>query len=188
MLKECAVEEPDTEIKTQQAVQAICAVIQDRYMAPLSAEQLAKYARLHIGRFGGVHCADELRPELARFAVTYQELWSAPSLQRDLHHVRKHLQDRPIPVQPLRNVSAQVGGAQIFIKREDLDHTGAHRLNHCVGFALLAKHMGEKKLIAETGAGQHEVALATAAAYCGLECEVHMGEFGLTTARFKYME
>ena len=69
-----------------------------------------------------------------------------------------------------------MGGAQIYLKREDLNHSGAHKLNHCMGEALLAKFMGKKKLIAETGAGQHGVALATAAAYFGMECEIHMGE------------
>jgi tryptophan synthase beta chain len=82
----------------------------------------------------------------------------------------------------LENISAAIGGARIYVKREDLNHTGAHKINHCVGFALLAKRMNKTKLIAETGAGQHGVALATAAAYFGLECEVHMGEVDVQKA------
>jgi tryptophan synthase beta chain len=137
----------------------------------------------YFGRFGGVHCAEVLKPELARLALAYDELWAMPTFQRELRYVRKHLQGRPTPVHVLRNLSAQVAGAEILVKREDLNHTGAHKLNHCVGFALLAKHLGKTKLIAETGAGQHGVALATAAAYFGLDCEVHMGEVDLSKAR-----
>jgi tryptophan synthase beta chain len=85
-------------------------------------------------------------------------------------------------VHRLANLSQEIGGATIYVKREDLNHTGAHKLNHCVGFALLARHMGKTKLIAETGAGQHGVALATAAAYFGLECEVHMGQVDVEKA------
>lgn len=93
----------------------------------------------------------------------------------ELRSIRKHFQGRPTPVYYARTLSDELGG-RIYLKREDLNHTGAHKLNHCMGEALLAKYMGKKKLIAETGAGQHGVALATAAAYFGLECEIHMGE------------
>jgi tryptophan synthase beta chain len=130
----------------------------------------------YFGRFGGNHYPPELRPALEELASSYQELHQTPEFQSALNKVRIGLQGRPTPIHYLENISKQVGGAQIFIKREDLNHTGAHKINHCVGFALLAKKMGKKKLIAETGAGQHGVALATAAAYFGLECEVHMGE------------
>jgi tryptophan synthase beta chain len=99
-----------------------------------------------------------------------------------LHDARTYFQCRPTPVHRLANLSAQIGGATLFVKREDLNHTGAHKLNHCVGFALLARHMGKTKVIAETGAGLHGVALATAAAYFGLECEVHIGEVDLEKA------
>jgi tryptophan synthase beta chain len=130
----------------------------------------------YFGRFGGNHYPPELRPALEELASSYQELHQTPEFQRELNKVRVGLQGRPTPIHYLENISNQVGGAQIYVKREDLNHTGAHKINHCVGFALLAKKMGKKKLIAETGAGQHGVALATAAAYFGLECEVHMGE------------
>lgn len=130
----------------------------------------------YFGRFGGNHYPPELRPALEELASCYNELRQTPEFQQTLNKARIGLQGRPTPIHYLETLSNQVGGAQIFIKREDLNHTGAHKINHCVGFALLAKKMGKTKLIAETGAGQHGVALATAAAYFGLECEVHMGE------------
>ncbi|CEJ58299.1 Putative Tryptophan synthase beta chain 1 [Penicillium brasilianum] len=130
----------------------------------------------YFGRFGGNHYPPELRPALEELASCYKELRQTPDFQNTLNKARIGLQGRPTPIHHLENISREVGGAQIFIKREDLNHTGAHKINHCVGFALLAKKMGKTKLIAETGAGQHGVALATAAAYFGLECEVHMGD------------
>ncbi|MER9966406.1 tryptophan synthase subunit beta [Mesorhizobium sp. M0060] len=137
----------------------------------------------YYGRYGGIDYPAELRPELAALAETHQLAWNMPDFQRKLHDARIYFQGRPTPVHRLANLSAQIGGATLFVKREDLNHTGAHKLNHCVGFALLARHMGKTKLIAETGAGQHGVALATAAAYFGLECEVHIGEVDLEKAR-----
>ena len=88
----------------------------------------------------------------------------------------KEYAGRPSLLYYAKKMTEDLGGAKVYLKREDLNHTGAHKLNHCMGEALLAKHLGKKKLIAETGAGQHGVALATAAAYFGLECEIHMGE------------
>lgn len=129
----------------------------------------------YFGQFGGNHYPPETRPALEELANKYQELRQSPAFQHTLNKVRTTLQGRPTPIHHLENISREVGGAQIYVKREDLNHTGAHKINHCVGFALLAKAMGKTKLIAETGAGQHGVALATAAAYFGLECEVHMG-------------
>ncbi|KAJ5676581.1 tryptophan synthase beta chain 1 [Penicillium maclennaniae] len=147
-------------------------------MISMQIPHLQKYpnAEGYFGRFGGNHYPPELRPALEELASSYQELHRMPEFQQALKNVRIGLQGRPTPIHYLENLSNQVGGARIFIKREDLNHTGAHKINHCIGFALLAKKMGKKKLIAETGAGQHGVALATAAAYFGLECEVHMGE------------
>jgi tryptophan synthase beta chain len=136
----------------------------------------------YYGRYGGVDYPAELRPELAALAEAYEVAWSTPDFQRKLHDARTYFQGRPTPVHRLANLSAQIGGATLFVKREDLNHTGAHKLNHCVGFALLARYMGKTRLIAETGAGQHGVALATAAAYFGLECEVHIGEVDLEKA------
>jgi tryptophan synthase beta chain len=137
----------------------------------------------YYGRFGGVHYPPELKPHLAELASAYREICSTRAFQDELSHVRKHFQGRPTPVHLLKNLSQQLQGASVFVKREDLNHTGAHKLNHCVGFALLAKHLRKRKLIAETGAGQHGVALATAAAYFGLDCEVHMGAVDIVKAR-----
>lgn len=129
----------------------------------------------YYGQFGGNHYPAKVEPALRELAETYEELRTSPEFLATLDKVRTGLQGRPTPVHHLENLSKQIGGAHIYVKREDLNHTGAHKINHCVGFALLAKKMGKKKLIAETGAGQHGVALATACAYFGLECEVHMG-------------
>ncbi len=129
-----------------------------------------------FGRFGGNHYPPQVWPALEELTSTYLSLRDRPDFQHDLDTVRVGLQGRPTPVHFLRTTTAEVGGARIYIKREDLNHTGAHKINHCVGFALLARRMGKRKLIAETGAGQHGVALAAAAAYFGLECEIHMGE------------
>lgn len=129
----------------------------------------------YFGEFGGNHYPPEMRAALDELAAGYRDLQASPDLRQRLAAVRTGLQGRPTPVHHLENISAQVGGAHIYVKREDLNHTGAHKINHCVGFALLARAMGKRKLIAETGAGQHGVALASAAAYSGLECEVHMG-------------
>lgn len=129
----------------------------------------------YFGQFGGSHYPPEVKPALNELTNTYRTLRQSQDFQRTLNRVRIGLQGRPTPVHHLENISRRTGGAQIYVKREDLNHTGAHKINHCVGFALLAKEMRKRKLIAETGAGQHGVALATAAAYFGLECEVHMG-------------
>jgi tryptophan synthase beta chain len=130
----------------------------------------------YFGQFGGNHYPPKARPALQELAAKYDELRQSPEFLEKLDKVRHGLQGRPTPIHHLENISRHVGGAQLYVKREDLNHTGAHKINHCVGFALLAKAMGKTKLIAETGAGQHGVALATAAAYFSLECEIHMGE------------
>lgn len=134
----------------------------------------------YYGQFGGNHYPAEMESALRELATAYLELRDSPEFQQKLDHIRTGLQGRPTPVHYLENLSREVGGAQIFVKREDLNHTGAHKINHCVGFALLAKKMGKTKLIAETGAGQHGVALATAAAYFNLDCEIHMGEVDMS--------
>ncbi len=133
----------------------------------------------YYGDFGGNHWPAHLGPALEELAGAYEELRSSPDFRRELDTVRTGLQGRPTPVHHLENISNQLGGAGIYVKREDLNHTGAHKINHCVGFALLARKMGKRKLIAETGAGQHGVALASAAARFGLECEVHIGAYDL---------
>ena len=129
-----------------------------------------------FGKFGGSFIPPVLEGPFAQITKAYKELKNSPTFINELKYVRKHYQGRPTPISFAKNLTAQCGGASIYLKREDLNHTGAHKLNHCMAEVILAKHLGKKKVIAETGAGQHGVALATAAAYFGLECEIHMGE------------
>jgi tryptophan synthase beta chain len=132
----------------------------------------------YFGEFGGAFLPPELVPHFAEIEQAYQRLSRSADFLNELKYIRKHYQGRPTPVYYAHNLSREVG-AHIYMKREDLNHSGAHKLNHCMAEALLAKHMGKTKLIAETGAGQHGVALATAAAYFGMECEIHMGEIDI---------
>ncbi len=129
-----------------------------------------------FGEFGGAFIPENLKKEMNKIEKAYYELKTNQTFLDQLKYIRKTYQGRPTPITFAKNLSQKIGGAQIYLKREDLNHTGAHKLNHAIGEALLAKYMGKKKLIAETGAGQHGVAMATAAAYLGLKCEVHMGE------------
>ena len=128
-----------------------------------------------FGKYGGQYLPPQLEAPFAEITKAYHEIENDAAFIAELRYLRKHFQGRPTPVYHARTLSLANGGAQIYLKREDLNHTGAHKLNHCMGEGLLAKYMGKKKLIAETGAGQHGVALATAAAHFGLECEIHMG-------------
>ena len=130
----------------------------------------------YFGRFGGAYLPAELEPAFKEITEAYNSICHSAQFISELRRIRKQFQGRPTPVYHCERLSRLNGGAQIYLKREDLNHTGAHKLNHCMGEGLLAKFMGKKKIIAETGAGQHGVALATAAAYFGLECEIHMGE------------
>lgn len=125
--------------------------------------------------YGGSFIPPNLQEEMDKITNAYHSISKSHNFISELRSIRKHFQGRPTPVYYCQNLSTKYGG-RIYLKREDLNHSGAHKLNHCMGEALLAKHLGKKKLIAETGAGQHGVALATAAAYFGLECEIHMGE------------
>ena len=129
-----------------------------------------------FGKFGGSFIPPILEKPFAEITKAYAELKNSPQFIEELKYVRKHYQGRPTPISFAKNLTQFCGGAKIYLKREDLNHTGAHKLNHCMAEVILAKHLGKKKVIAETGAGQHGVALATAAAYFGLECEIHMGE------------
>ena len=131
-----------------------------------------------FGDFGGAFLPPELEPHFAEINQAYLTLGRSADFLNELSYIRKHYQGRPTPIYYAHNLSRDVG-AHIYLKREDLNHSGAHKLNHCMAEALLAKHMGKTKLIAETGAGQHGVALATAAAYFGMECEIHMGEIDI---------
>ncbi|WP_373020816.1 tryptophan synthase subunit beta [Thiomicrorhabdus sp.] len=132
----------------------------------------------YFGDFGGAFLPPELIPHFEEINKAYMELGRSADFLNELKYIRKHYQGRPTPVYYAHNLSKKYG-AHIYLKREDLNHSGAHKLNHCMAEALLAKHMGKTKLIAETGAGQHGVALATAAAYFGMECEIHMGEIDI---------
>lgn len=129
-----------------------------------------------FGKFGGSFIPPELEKPFEEIKKAYEELKNSPKFIEELKYVRKHYQGRPTPISFAKNLTNYCGGAKIYLKREDLNHTGAHKLNHCMAEVILAKHLGKKKVIAETGAGQHGVALTTAAAYFGLECEIHMGE------------
>ena len=136
-------------------------------------------AKGFFGPYGGADLPPVLVEHFAAIEKAYMTLSRSADFISELRHIRKHFQGRPTPVSYLGNLSKDMGGAQIYAKREDLNHTGAHKLNHCMAEALLAKHMGKTKVMAETGAGQHGVALATAAAYFGMECEIHMGEIDI---------
>ncbi len=129
----------------------------------------------YFGKFGGSFIPPQLEKPFEEINEAYKKLSNSHEFLYELNKIRKYYQGRPTPVYYCKNLS-NYAGAEIYMKREDLNHTGAHKLNHCMAEALLAKYLGKKKLIAETGAGQHGVALATAAAYFGLECEIHMGE------------
>ena len=130
-----------------------------------------------FGEYGGVYLPPELVPVFEEITRAYNSICHSAQFISELRRIRKEFQGRPTPVYHCERLSRLIGtGCQIYLKREDLNHTGAHKLNHCMGEGLLAKFLGKKKLIAETGAGQHGVALATAAAYFGLECDIYMGE------------
>ncbi len=129
-----------------------------------------------FGEYGGRFVPPMLEPIMQEIGDAYEKIKDDPVFKEELFYLQKHYTGRPSPIFHAKNISNNIGGAQIYLKREDLNHTGAHKINHCLGEALLAKKMGKKKLIAETGAGQHGVALATAAALVGLECDIYMGE------------
>ena len=129
----------------------------------------------YFGKYGGAYISPELKGAMDEITDAYFTICKSRKFIDELRRIRKEFQGRPTPISHLERLSASLGNVQLYVKREDLNHTGAHKLNHCMGEALLAKYMGKKKVIAETGAGQHGVALATAAAYFGLECDIYMG-------------
>lgn len=129
----------------------------------------------YFGKYGGSYIPKELQAAMDEITEAYFTICKSSKFISELRRIRKEFQGRPTPVSYLERLSEKLGNVQLYVKREDLNHTGAHKLNHCMGEALLAKYMGKKKIIAETGAGQHGVALATAAAYFGLECDIYMG-------------
>jgi len=130
----------------------------------------------HFGQFGGKYVIETLMPALQELERMYIKTKDDPEFQRQLKYYLEQYVGRPSPLYFAENLTKQLGGAKIYLKREDLNHTGAHKINNTIGSALLTLRMGKKRVIAETGAGQHGVATATAAALFDLECEVFMGE------------
>ncbi len=130
----------------------------------------------YFGKYGGCYIQDNLKEAMREITDAYYTICKSSKFISEFRRIRRDFQGRPTPISHLERLSDKLGtGVQLYVKREDLNHSGAHKLNHCMGEALLAKYMGKKKVIAETGAGQHGVALATAAAYFGLECDIYMG-------------
>ena len=129
----------------------------------------------HFGPYGGVFVAETLIPALEELKEAYLQAQRDPLFQAEYEYDLKHYVGRPSPVYHAKRWSELLGGAQMYLKREDLNHTGAHKINNCIGQAILAKRMGKRRVIAETGAGQHGVATATVAARFGMECVVYMG-------------
>ncbi|MEE8388433.1 MAG: pyridoxal-phosphate dependent enzyme, partial [Acidiferrobacterales bacterium] len=131
--------------------------------------------RGHFGIYGGTFVAETLMEPLAELRRAYERYRADPDFLREFEYDLRHYVGRPSPLYFAKRWSEKIGGARIYLKREDLNHTGAHKINNTVGQALLAKRMGKPRIIAETGAGQHGVASATVAARFGLECVVYMG-------------
>jgi len=129
----------------------------------------------HFGPYGGIFVGETLMPALDELNRKYAELKQDPAFWAEFDYDLKHYVGRPSPLYYAQRLSNELGGAQVYLKREDLNHTGAHKVNNTIGQALLAKAMGKTRIIAETGAGQHGVASATVAARLGLECHVYMG-------------
>ena len=137
----------------------------------------------HFGPYGGLFVSETLIGALAELREAYERYRHDPDFQAEFRDELEHFVGRPSPVYHARRWSQMLGGAQIYFKREDLNHTGAHKINNAIGQALLARRMGKKRIIAETGAGQHGVATATVAARYGLECTVYMGSIDAARQR-----
>ncbi|MEA5097389.1 MAG: tryptophan synthase subunit beta [Burkholderiaceae bacterium] len=133
----------------------------------------------YFGEYGGQIVPPELKAIMDQISDAYETVRQTPAFQEELNDLYANYVGRPSPLYFAKRLTARQGGARIFLKREDLNHTGAHKINHCLGQALLAKYMGKTKVLAETGAGQHGVALATACALVGIPCEIHMGEIDI---------
>ncbi|HCR87993.1 MAG TPA: tryptophan synthase subunit beta [Psychrobacter sp.] len=127
------------------------------------------------GEFGGKIAHPELAKAMSEIEAGFRDIIKNDDFIKEMKRLRETYVGRPSPIYHAQRLTEHCGGAQIYFKREDLNHTGAHKINHCLGEVLLAKKLGKRKVIAETGAGQHGVALATAAALMGIECEIHMG-------------
>ena len=129
----------------------------------------------HYGQYGGQYIAETLMTPLRELEAAYNEAKADPAFQAEFQEILRDYVGRESPLTYARRLSEHLGGARIVLKREDLNHTGAHKVNNTIGQALLARRMGKKRLIAETGAGMHGVATATVAALFGMPCEVYMG-------------
>ncbi len=148
--------------------------------------------RGHFGRFGGMFVPETLMTPLRELAVEYDRARVDPAFQEELAALLRNFAGRPTPLYLAERLTARLGGAKIYLKREDLLHTGAHKINNALGQILLARRMGKQRIIAETGAGQHGVATATAAARFGLECVIYMGTVdmerqALNVARMRFL-
>jgi len=132
-----------------------------------------------FGEYGGQFIPDQIKPAFAEIEKAYRKIKKDPEFLKEYHRLLSDYVGRPSALYLAKNLTKKIGGAKIYLKREDLNHTGAHKINHCLGEALLAKKIGKKKVMAETGAGQHGVALATAAAIVGLECDIYMGSIDI---------
>lgn len=133
-------------------------------------------ARGHFGPYGGMYVPETLMTPLFELEQTYREARQDPQFQADLDHYLREFAGRPTGLYFAERLTERLGGARIYLKREDLLHTGAHKINNCIGQALIARRMGKKRIIAETGAGQHGVATAAVCAHFGFDCVVYMGE------------
>ncbi|MCX4245753.1 tryptophan synthase subunit beta [Paraliomyxa miuraensis] len=130
---------------------------------------------LQFGPYGGRYVAESLMPAVEALGRAWPEAWDDPSFRAEYERILAEYVGRPSPLTPAPRLAAAIGAAQVLLKREDLNHTGSHKINNCVGQVLLARRMGKRRIIAETGAGQHGVATATVCAYFGLPCVVYMG-------------
>ncbi|MGY0219736.1 tryptophan synthase subunit beta [Endozoicomonadaceae bacterium StTr2] len=133
----------------------------------------------YFGEYGGSLVPEQLHQVMQGIDKAYREIRETPEFKKELQQLHSYYVGRPSPLYYARRLSEHCGGAKIYLKREDLNHTGAHKINHSLGEALLAKHMGKTRVIAETGAGQHGVAMATACSLVGIDCEIHMGEIDI---------
>src|ERR1700741_1013101 len=141
----------------------------------------------HFGPYGGRYVPEVLMAPLEQLEQAYLEARHDPAFQAELKDLLTNYAGRPTPLYYCKRLSEKLGGAKIYLKREDLLHTGAHKINNCIGQALLARRMGKKRIIAETGAGQHGVATATVCALFGLECVVYMGEEDMRRQRLNVL-
>jgi tryptophan synthase beta chain len=136
-----------------------------------------------FGNYGGRYVPEMLQGELEALATAYDRLKVSKQFQAELQRLQTEYNSRPTPLVDAGNLTQSIGGGRIYLKNEGLNHTGAHKINHCLGQALVAKHLGKKRLIAETGAGQHGVATATVAAKLGFDCTIYMGETDMKRQR-----